>query len=330
MSSMLIPPAASTQGIFRIPGAVRIVNALYDYYCYAGADVEEIAGTIRCANLPMHIDASVHDVASTFKKFLAALPGGILGSLSVFDAFVAIHSQLQGEPELNRTKQSKVRARLIALAIGTVRSQYRRELICAVFGLLSLIGREAETAPREDDQGRPLPTTDLMGYNALGIVFGPLLVGELLGSYSMRLASPHSGLLVLPLTPPKSRKEKIKKSDKPGDHTPSPLTFDKVRIANCITEMLVTHWREVIKHMKSLAIVRSRRDRPIEELMSQQNYLPQSASESFVIRKPKHWETQRSSYYGINWSASPTPNTPTPSFSKTITRVEYGLRAQLM
>lgn len=107
-----------------------------------------IAGTIRCPTLPEHIRCDVHDVASAFKKFLSGLPGGILGSLKLLDAFVSIHSQLHGDPELMRTKQSKVRARLIALAIATLKSQYRRELICAVFGLLCMIGRVAETARR--------------------------------------------------------------------------------------------------------------------------------------------------------------------------------------
>ena len=124
--------------------------------------------------------------------------------------FIAIHSQLNGEPEYPRTKQTKVRARLIALAIGTIKSQYRRELMCAVFGLLSLIGRVAEVSPREDEDGRPLPTADLMGYNALGIVFGPLLIGDLLNQYTMKVVTPSVGMLLFPMSPPKFRKERRK------------------------------------------------------------------------------------------------------------------------
>ncbi|KAI0434621.1 hypothetical protein F5Y09DRAFT_337572 [Xylaria sp. FL1042] len=165
---------ADTKGIFRVPGSTRVINALYEYYCMDG-DTDAVSSTTRCPTLPTHIRCNTHDIASTFKRFLAGLPGGILGSLSLFDALVAIHTQLQGDAELHRTKESKLRARLIALAIGTVKSQYQRELICAVFGLLCLVGRIAENAPREDESGHPLPTTDLMGYNALGIVFGPLL-----------------------------------------------------------------------------------------------------------------------------------------------------------
>lgn len=122
----------------------------------------------------------MYDVASAFKKFLSGLPGGILGSLRLFDALISIQTQLHAAPEWTRTKYSKVKARLIALAILTVKSHYRRDLICAVFGLLCMIGRAAETAEREDNRGRPLPTSDLMGYEALGIIFGPLLIGDLL------------------------------------------------------------------------------------------------------------------------------------------------------
>ncbi|KAK9773770.1 hypothetical protein SCAR479_09411 [Seiridium cardinale] len=244
---------AQTSGIFRIPGSVRIVNALYDYYC---ADIhgEDVATTTRCPNLPSHLNCGVHDVASTFKRLLAGLPGGILGSLSLFDALVAIHSQLHGYAEASRTKEGKLRPRLIALAISTVKSKYQRELICAVLGLLCLIGRAAENAPREDSSGRPLPTSDMMGYSSLAIIFGPLLVGDLLNSYSMKLADPASGLILLPLTPCKSSRHR--RAKKTMQQKPSILTVDKILVANDITEMLLIHWRAVVRHLKSLKAMR--------------------------------------------------------------------------
>lgn len=208
---MLTLDIVDTKGIFRVSGSARVVNTLYDYYC-TDDNTDAISSTTRCPTLPPHIRCNAHDIASAFKRFLAGLPGGILGSLSLFDALVAIHSQLQGDPEWHRTKESKLRARLIALAIGTVKSQYQRELICAVFGLLCLVGRFAENAPREDDSGRPLPTGDLMGYNALGIIFGPLLVGDMINNYSMKVADPSAGLVLLPVSPPRSRKERHKHS----------------------------------------------------------------------------------------------------------------------
>ncbi|KAG5987707.1 hypothetical protein E4U43_004971 [Claviceps pusilla] len=244
----------ATRGLFRVPGSAKVINALFDYYCYMDHSNAKIASTVRCATLPIHIQYSTHDVASTFKRLLSVLPGGVLGSLSLFDAFIAIHSQLNGEPEYPRTKQTKVRARLIALAIGTVRSQHRRELICAVFGLLSLIGRAAEIAPREDENGRPLPTADLMGYSALGIVFGPLLVGDLLDQYTMKVATPTSGMLLFPLSPPRFRKDRRKSIhiDCKAGGGGGPPTVDRILVANDLTKMLISNWRDVVRQMKSL------------------------------------------------------------------------------
>nr|CDP25497.1 Putative Rho-GTPase-activating protein [Podospora anserina S mat+] len=325
----LVQHAADTQGVFRIPGSVRVVNALYEYYCCAEGDKDEIASTIRCPNLPSHIKVGTHDVASTFKRLLAGLPGGILGSLALFDALVAIHSQLKGDPEFPRTKQTKLRARLIALAIGTVKSQFRRELICAVFGLLCLIGRTAEKTPREDELGRPLPTADLMGYNALGIVFGPLLVGDLIHGYTMRIANPKQGLVLFPVTPPAARRERRKcktSTDTEASHSRrGALSVDKIHVANSIAEMLIVHWREVVKHMKNLDVLKSsptaiseqharHHYRQQESLQDKAGGLRPSASESFVVRKPAEWGSglrnrhSRQSEEG----GSPIPPSPTP------------------
>ncbi|KAK1688007.1 RhoGAP domain-containing protein [Colletotrichum godetiae] len=301
-----------TRGVFRIPGSLRVVNAIFDYYCYENPG-EEVTSTIRCPTLPSHINAGAQDVASAFKKLLSALPGGILGSLPIFDALVAIHSQLRGEPELSRTKETKLRARLIAMAIGTIKSHFRRELICAVFGLLSLIGRAAETAAREDEQGRPLPTSDLMGYAALGIVFGPLLVGDLLDSYTMKLANPSSGLLLFPLTPPRLKRERLRKNN--IQDSIGPMSVDKIRVANDITDMLISNWREVVRNMKGLSSFRG----STEDLESTRlrRFLRSSNSDSLAVGLPKGWRSKHSSpRTSINRQRSRSPTTPTPAPSK--------------
>ncbi|KAH8171015.1 CBS domain-containing protein [Sarocladium implicatum] len=308
---------ALTRGLFRIPGSVKIVNALFDYYCYIEGGAGSLTGTVRCISLPTHIQSSVHDVASTFKKMLSILPGGILGSLAVFDAMVAIHSQLRGDPEFPRTKQTRVRARLIALAIGTIQSQLRRDLVCAVFGLLSLIGRIAEITPREDDNGRALPTADLMGYNALGIVFGPLLVGDLLDQYSMKITNPGSGLMLFPVTPQKLRRDRRK--SKPLDRVPPAQTnVDKVIVANSIAEMLVTNWRDVVRQMKGLG-AQKRKDVSLASI--QTNSIRPSASEPFVIKKPQGWgDSSVRAQQRANPDESPEPSTPTMGSRRPIPR----------
>ncbi|KAI0600553.1 hypothetical protein F4775DRAFT_70223 [Biscogniauxia sp. FL1348] len=319
---------ADSPGIFRVPGSLRVVNALYDYYC-TDKDADVISSTTRCPTLPTHIKCGVHDIASTFKRFLAGLPGGILGSLSLFDALVAIHSQFHGDPELNRTKETKLRARLIALAIGTVRSRYQRDLICSVFGLLCLAGRAAENAPREDEDGRPLPTADLMGYNALGIVFGPLLIGGLINSYSMKVADPSTGLVLLPVTPPRSRKDRRHKKTKSQiELAVTSLSVDKIHIANSITEMLITNWRDVVRHMRNLGSLKTKRDSGDIKHRVNRGTVRSSASDSFPLGNPLDWNHPRPSTEGKDTTIPPKPTYPPPAPKLEHSRSWGGLQDQ--
>ncbi|KAB5563244.1 hypothetical protein GE09DRAFT_1172281 [Coniochaeta sp. 2T2.1] len=298
----LVQHGTETRAIFRTAGSPKVVNAIYDHYCPARGEADMIDTTVSSPNLPAYFNASVHDVAGAFKKFLTGLPGGVLGSLALFDALVAIHSQVYADPEVNRTKQSRLRARLIALAIGTSRSRYRRELICAVFGLLSLIGRAAELAPRENGQGHPLPTSDLMGYRELGDIFGPLLVGDLLDSYTMQLASPADGLILLPISPPTPRsrrarsEQKSKPADTDTDHPRPPLIkVDKMEVASSVAEMVITNWREVVRHMRSIQVLNTSKELRAAGQQTQQQQLRPSASETFAPRQsPEHPPTAES------------------------------------
>ncbi|KAM3084581.1 hypothetical protein ACMFMG_001317 [Clarireedia jacksonii] len=303
----LIQHAPATRGVFRIPGSQNTITLLYNHYCLVNDEGGLVAGTVRCPTLPDHIQCDVHDVASAFKKFLSGIPGGILGSLPLFDALVSIQTHLRSDPELTRTKHSKVRARLIALSIATLRSAYRRELICAVFGLLCMVGRAAETARREDDRGRPLPTSDLMGYRPLGIVFGPLLVGDLLENYNLRLADPQGSLILTPIGPPKHRRDRHKKNKSLEEGITFNTTVDKVKVANGIAEMLITHWRDIVRHMKNLEALKSVEGSKSLAVRGRKSpILRPSMSESFSLRKPPDWIYEKSNRYADR-SLSPTP-----------------------
>lgn len=300
----------TARGIFRIPGSNSSTLSLYNYYATVDEFADAICGTVRAPTLPAHLSYEVHDVASVFKRFLSGLPGGILqGSTNLFEALIAIQSYLNSDPEWTRTKQSKLRARLIALAIASVRSRLQRELICAVFGLLCMIGRAAELAPREDDRGRPLPTSGLMGYGALGIIFGPLLLGEALDTYEMRFAPGGSIVFpVAPSTPPQKDSSKtVAHKRKSIDHfSYTASRFDKVKIANGITEMLITHWRDVVRHMRGLGILKTSRDHDPGLLRTRRSQLRPYASELFTLRKPPEWGTE-------NLSIRRVPRTPSPA-----------------
>lgn len=258
-----------TRGVFRISGATRVVIELYDYYC-SNIDETDIAATVRSPNLPFHIKYTVHDVATVFKRILAGLPGGILGQLPLFDALVGIYTKCSSStPDSAVVDVHHVRARLIALAVGAVPCPLQRELICAVFGLLCRIGRaaeaaEAEAAANEDADAGMSGNSELMGYGSLGIIFGPLLLGDLLALSAAEGVEGAQAPVTLPAaltatTSPRPRAERRRKSTA-SDKRPlaAALTLDKVLLANNIAEMLIKHWTEVVDQMRKLATMRKK------------------------------------------------------------------------
>jgi hypothetical protein len=169
-----------------------------------------------------------------------------------------------------------------------------------------------------------------MGYGPLGIVFGPLLVGDLLEDYTMRLANPHGGLILLPISPPKSRKER-KKHEKEKERSKSTdgaaalfnTHVDKIKVANTITEMLITHWRDVVRHMKNLSALKVMgTTKNLAARGMNQPFLRPSASDTFAIRKPPNWDEMKSPIRMVDASVSPTPIRRKSTPPKT---VNYGL-----
>lgn len=310
------PLGPAVRGIFRISGSHNTVSALYNHYASQDEDGDAVSGTVRCPTLPDDIQCDEHDVASAFKKFLSGLPGGILGKIWLFEALVSIHNELGIDPEMTRTRQTKVRARLIACAISSHPSKKQRDLICAVLGLLCMIGRAAETASREDEAGRPLPTHGLMGYNSLGIIFGPLLIGELMDEYDpLREEKLLAGPTKDNTPSEKEKKSKHKKSKSVEEILrESKLASEKMKVANRVAEMLITHWRDVIRHMKNMgsrmdAVLENQklRDRGMVEVNSKQLLMRPSASDNLFLRRPPDMETEETSgrYGGLG--GSPTP-----------------------
>lgn len=126
-----------------------------------------VVAQVVASGLPNHIDCTVHDVASVFKKMVGGLPGGLLGSTSLFQALRSIVVVEGGQPD------STQKARLVALALRCVDSRWRMSIICATIGLVARIGEETASAVAS---GRA--PQDAMSYQALGVVLGPTLLGE--------------------------------------------------------------------------------------------------------------------------------------------------------
>ncbi|KAI1008050.1 hypothetical protein K3495_g180 [Podosphaera aphanis] len=305
LAQYLVDHGTTTKGLFRIPGSHTTINELYNYYCCNYGHRETVSGTVRCPTLPDHIKYDVYDVASTLKKFLAGLPGGILGSLTIFNAFISIKIQMDEDPERNESKHRLDRARMIALAIMSISSRYRRDLIAAVFGLLSIVGHAAEITRRDNEWQNP--SSDLMGYNSLGIIFGPILVGNLLQDHKMQLAISSADLVLLPLSPPKSKKEQRKARKANSGVTSFNVHVDKIKIANSVTEMLITYWRDVVYQFINLQ--NPKESKSIPNLALNRNnraVLRSSKSEYFDLRKPADWEQQKLINNG-NENVFPTP-----------------------
>lgn len=265
------------RGVFRVPGSSKTVNALYSYYCDASGNDPYISSTTYQPTLPASIPHRVHDVASTFKRILSGLPRGVLGSITLFDAFLAIYSELQDRLEVPAEKSKKTRARLIALAIQTIDSRPQRDLICAVFGLLSLIGHATEQSPTKDAKGNPLPPSQLMSYNALGIIFGSLLVGSDLDNYDIKESSPTSGMSLCPISS-KKRRDRQKAKEPTSDNS----EVFKIKVLIDVAEMVISNWRDVVRQMLSLT---AKLDEKTASTQETHDDYQSSVYESFVVNR---------------------------------------------
>ena len=255
----------TTPGIFRIPGQLYTVNGIYDFYAQTFSSTDTVSHnverTIGSGLLPTHIDYTVHDVASVFKKLISDLPGGLLGSLILFKALRNIEDHFYADPGLSESKQIQIKARLIALAIFCIKSTHRVSLICAVLGLVSLVGQAAEKAAISARGNKNQMQSELMGYKALAVVFAPLLLGDLNEYFDLHGRDERGGLLTLPESPQKSvKKEKGKKKDKKNakvnnklEQSPEMIAkYERLDVTIRVMQMLITLWQDVVTQFRSI------------------------------------------------------------------------------
>ena len=243
-------------------GQTTIVNALYDFYDhqFANADAgspSKVERTVGSGLLPSHIEHTVPDVASFFKRVLIDLPGGLLGSVQLFEALRNITTNFELDTELSEHEVASLKAKMIALAISSVASDYRLYLIQAVLGLVSYLGHEAEklqahTASAEEDQ----TSSELMSYRSLGVVLGPLLLGNLTDSAVHGSGDSHSGAPRTSLeadSAKKFRKHKRKHSDMKLDQSATLAAFvDRANRTAVVMQQLLLIWPDVIKELRDI------------------------------------------------------------------------------
>ena len=233
-----------------------MVNELYDYYAHqfsqAGSPTK-VRETVGRGELPQHIEYTIHDVASFFKKVVISLPGGLLGSLELFEAFRDIFFRLSPKTELSDLDMDVLRARLITLAISTVSSQYQIQLILAVLGIASFFGCEAEKAKAELKQkdvgpSGKAPSSELMGYQSLGVVLGPLLLGKMMDEIEIKSPTPEPALQTSGDSDKKASK-KNKRESQPSKLEKNAMLTASIERANLtanIMELLLMCWQDVV------------------------------------------------------------------------------------
>lgn len=243
-------------------GQTTIVNALYDFYDhqFSNADAgspSKVERTVGSGLLPSHIEHTVPDVASFFKRVVIDLPGGLLGSVELFEALRNITMNFEHDSDLSESDLASLRAKMIALAISSVASNYRLYLIQAVLGLVSYLGHEAEklqaeTASANEDQA----SSELMSFRSLGVVMGPLLLGNLTDS---AVHGSGEGLSGAPRTSLESdsakkfRKHKRKHSDLKLDQSATLAAFvDRANRTAVVMQQLLSMWPDVVKQLRNI------------------------------------------------------------------------------
>ena len=241
-------------------GQTTIVNALYDFYDhqFANADAgspSKVEQTVGSGLLPSHIEHTVPDVASFFKRVLIDLPGGLLGSVELFEALCNVTTNCGHDFELSESDLASLKAKMIALAISSVASDYRLYLIQAVLGLVSYLGHEAEklqaeTASADEDQA----SSELMNYRSLGVVLGPLLLGNLTDRAVHGSGEGHSGDPRTSLetdSAKRFRKHKRKHSDMKLDQSATLAAFvDRANRTAIVMQQLLSMWPDVVKQLR--------------------------------------------------------------------------------
>lgn len=223
----------------------------------------------------MEIACGIHDVASAFKKFLWDLPGGILGSVTLFRAL----RELQAMPEsVGPDPQSHYyhpKDRMIALAILSLRSTRRIAVLTAVFGLLAFLKQDRESQDAEATSPSKPSGAEIMSSKALAIVFAPTLLGDLGQKIDVPPSSRQKLRSKPAETPRKSLMHALKgaKSSKPNNQERTPelnASIERLNVAAGIVELLVKNWEGIVHQVQLIESIPNSKytSRSIQDLTS--------------------------------------------------------------
>ncbi|KGO70732.1 Rho GTPase activation protein [Penicillium expansum] len=180
-----------TPEIFIQSGDLKTAIRLYDHFASQVLEVEKdeskISLTMRVVAMPQlrEDSAPVLSVAWALKAVLAGLPNGILGSVRLYQVLreMYYHSIPNQSHQLrvpdcisDASPMTAARVQLMCLALIALAPEMQRDLICAVFGLLSLLAN-AETNVQDQPGMELRDPVASPNFHELVRVFGPLLLG---------------------------------------------------------------------------------------------------------------------------------------------------------
>jgi len=210
-----------------------------------------VQASVGSTLLPTKFSYSIHDVACAFKRFLRDVPGGIIGSMSLFEAFREIARLPPSCGNHKTIPGCTSKGKLIALAILSLRSSHRLALISAVFGLLAWL-KQDECGYVSAGDPYPIFGPESMGSKALGLCFAPLLLGDLTEKIDSELHSADRASLWTPLETPKRHLLGYGKSpshtqrDERSADMAASTGKARMHAAAAVVELLVREWEEVV------------------------------------------------------------------------------------
>lgn len=197
--------ALSTRHLFVEPGNMKVSFRIYNYFSQqvllAERAKEEAEIFLRGCELPKDTwdcspeptpDETIRgrSVAWVLMQLLAGVPGGLLGSRRLLQTLISIKNNSFESYKCDEKRDGRlegtaliisVRIRALALAMLAYTSHMQLELICAIFGLCSLMAYESERQielHRNKERGirRAVAIETVLDLDRLGRTFAQVLV----------------------------------------------------------------------------------------------------------------------------------------------------------
>lgn len=186
---------------------------------------------------------------------------------------------------------------MIALAIAAINLHFRIALICSVFGLLRAVSLASEQEP-ESKLRDPHSTFEAMKEDALGIIFGPLLLGDKSDQILLQDIEDRGGLLVLPkISPVPDTSSRRGRYTHRHSSAYTKMQNEKTKRAALVCEMLIDNWEDIsyqLKKIDALGITAQAYDLPsLQQEQPEENQEERLLSQSIRASRTESMRSRR-------------------------------------